>query len=607
MAQESAAKGSALARRSKAIVQGVLRRAEHPAALVDYLAQEVRSVSGAAAVAVGRCLDGTVDLLAVAGEGDGPLLDSQQIIDLIRHTCSCGSLSAQEGEAENAAGGAAPSCAAFPLRHGERTIGAILILGLSGHRRGRFLCDQLPTICDVVGLVLSCAVLQEEEESVIAERTRELAEKNAALERSISELRLLNEQLKRDLKKEEGESWSGRADQARSLYQHAPCGFHILDPNGFFIEVNDTELNWLGYRREELLGGRRFTDLLTPEALRTWRKNLPDFKKGGALWGGDFELVRKGGGTFPVFLNAVAIRNAAGELVETRATIFPARELKQAQQELKARNEELKMSRLALLNLVDDLNRKSSEIVEANVRLKDVDQLKSMFIASMSHELRTPLNSVIGFSSILLNEWVGPLNAEQRENLETVLRSGKHLLALVNDVIDVSKVEAGQVERNVDNFDLYEVIEEVAALLDQEIRERGLSLKVNNLHHPMVTDRRRVLQCLINVMGNSAKYTEHGAIEVTARLIPATPSAPESVEIVVEDSGVGIKEEEMGRLFNPFARMDSPLRSSVLGTGLGLYLTRKLLEEVLGGTITAHSVYGEGSRFVMTLPAALAS
>jgi len=573
--------------------------------MAEYLAQEILSLSGARLVAVGSCLQRQVELLAVAGHRDQDAPDSRVITGLVRHACS------PEGspgprDVRDVAPFDAASTASFPLQHGNRRVGAVLLLGLPKHRKGRFLSDFMHTICDVVALVLGCAELHEEDESVIVERTRDLAEKNEALQRSINELRLLNEQLKREVHREGAETWSGHPDQARALYEHAPCGYHILDPDGFFADINDTEAGWLGYGRDELLGVKRFTEFLTPQSLRAWRMHLPDFRKRGALWGGEFDLVGKDGASFPVVLNAVAIRNAEGNLVETRATLFHAGELKRAQEELKAKNEELKKSRLALLNLVDDLNRKSSEIVEANLRLKDVDQLKSMFIASMSHELRTPLNSVIGFSSILLNEWVGPLNAEQRENLETVLRSGKHLLALVNDVIDVSKVEAGQVERHLDHFDLYDAIDEVSSLLEQEIRERGLSLEVNNLHHPMETDRRRLLQCLINVLGNSAKYTEQGTIEVTARLLPVTESERERVEVVVQDSGVGIKEEEMGRLFSPFARMDSHLRSSVLGTGLGLYLTRKLLEEVLEGSITADSVYGEGSRFVMRLPTTLA-
>jgi len=295
--------------------------------------------------------------------------------------------------------------------------------------------------------------------------------------------------------------------------------------------------------------------------------------------------------------------------------------------DLQKKSRELQESQYALMNIVEDLNLKTSELNDANKKLQELDRLKSMFIASMSHELRTPLNSIIGFSSILLNEWVGRLTDEQRENLAIILRSGKHLLSLINDVIDVSKIEAGIFESKAEDFDLYDLISEAVSSLSREARDKGLELKGEALHLMMHTDRRRSLQCLLNLLSNAVKFTERGSVRVSARiegqekegqgsrikgqgeedssLLLATWDLPldtDFVEISVEDTGIGIDGADIPKLFGPFVRIDSHLRSLVPGTGLGLYLAKKLVTEVLKGDIICVSSPGEGSRFIMRIP-----
>ena len=285
----------------------------------------------------------------------------------------------------------------------------------------------------------------------------------------------------------------------------------------------------------------------------------------------------------------------------------------------------LRDSQKALTNIVEDLNQKTNELEQANTRLKELDRLKSLFIASMSHELRTPLNSVIGFSSILLHQWKGPLNDEQKLMLSTVLRSGKHLLALISDVIDVSKIEAGMIESHVEEFHIDDVIAEAVESLKKEATDKGLALEVEAVPLTMKADRRRLLQCVLNLLSNAVKFTERGSVRVSARkaevgklgswegekkptnLLPSyppsfLPSTAEFVEISVEDTGIGIRQEDLPKLFQAFTRLDSPLRSTVLGTGLGLYLTKKLAGDILRGDITAASELGKGSRFTLYVP-----
>ncbi|NTU43334.1 MAG: hypothetical protein HGA78_09875 [Nitrospirales bacterium] len=238
-----------------------------------------------------------------------------------------------------------------------------------------------------------------------------------------------------------------------------------------------------------------------------------------------------------------------------------------------------------------------NELAEANVKLKELNRLKTVFITSMSHELRTPLNSVIGFSSVLLEEWIGPLNQEQKENLQIILHAGRLLLSLVNDVIDVSKIEAGSIEPVIEELDLAELVQEAVESVSGEMKAKGLSIMVEVGHCRLRTDRRRLLQCLLHLLGNAVKFTEKGGVSVTSRSLDGEK---ERVEISVADTGVGIKEEDMPKLFQPFSRLDYAI--NVPGTGLGLYLTKKMVAEILGGDISCSSSFGEGSTFIMKIP-----
>lgn len=272
--------------------------------------------------------------------------------------------------------------------------------------------------------------------------------------------------------------------------------------------------------------------------------------------------------------------------------------------DLEAKTQEVEATQRALMNIVEDLNYKSTELEEANLKLQDLDRLKSMFIAAMSHELRTPLNSIIGFSSIVQEEWLGPLNKEQKEKLAIVLRTGKHLLSLINDLIDVSKIEAGKLEVIIDEFDLYDLIVEAAALTESDLAARGIKLEVEAIHQILHADRRRLYQCVVNLLGNAAKFTRQGLITVKARLVqdPGGHAGREQVVISITDTGIGIREEDLPKLFCSFVRLPLPEDMQVKGTGLGLYLVKKIVTDVLGGTVSATSVYGQGSEFCLTVP-----
>ncbi len=243
------------------------------------------------------------------------------------------------------------------------------------------------------------------------------------------------------------------------------------------------------------------------------------------------------------------------------------------------------------------LKRHSVELEAANQRLKELDQLKSMFIASMSHELRTPLNSIIGFSGILLQGIVGELNDEQKNSLERIHRSGNHLLGLISDVIDISKIEAGRIDTFFEQFPLKELVDESIDCIRPLAEAKGLKLIVNADSWPlMYSDRKRLLQCLLNYLSNAVKFSVQGKITVSVGV------KADNVEIKVSDQGIGIAKDDIPKLFEAFERLDTHLRVKAGGTGLGLYLTKKIAKQLLHGHVEVESQLGYGSDFTLLVP-----
>ncbi|MCX6012703.1 MAG: PAS domain S-box protein [Chloroflexi bacterium] len=256
---------------------------------------------------------------------------------------------------------------------------------------------------------------------------------------------------------------------------------------------------------------------------------------------------------------------------------------------------ERKLAEKEIENKNDQLLQKTKELENANIHLQDVDRLKSIFLASMSHELRTPLNSIIGFTGILLQGLVGELNEEQKRQLNIVQGSSTHLLSLINDVLDLSKLEAGKIELTLEEFSFDSLIKEVLDIFIPMINMKRLNLansypKGIKLH----SDQRRIKQVLINLLSNAVKFTDKGSITVKAELKDGY------LEIGVKDTGIGISKENINRLFQPFQQVDIALTKKHEGTGLGLYLSKKLAN-FMGGDITVKSEFGKGSEFVYTI------
>jgi signal transduction histidine kinase len=245
-----------------------------------------------------------------------------------------------------------------------------------------------------------------------------------------------------------------------------------------------------------------------------------------------------------------------------------------------------------------ELQQVLAELSRKGRQLEVASQHKSEFLANMSHELRTPLNAIIGFSQVLRQRLFGPINEKQEEYLDDILSSGNHLLSLINDVLDLSKVEAGQVELEVASFSLREALERGVVMVRETATKHGvrLSLELAPGVHLVEGDERRLRQVIFNLLSNAVKFTPEGG-----EVVVATASRDHEVLISITDTGPGIPLEDHERIFEEFQQTDVGVRQRD-GTGLGLALSKRLVE-LHGGRIWVESEPGHGSRFVFTLPA----
>ncbi|MEM7333707.1 MAG: ATP-binding protein, partial [Chloroflexota bacterium] len=228
---------------------------------------------------------------------------------------------------------------------------------------------------------------------------------------------------------------------------------------------------------------------------------------------------------------------------------------------------------------------------------QEADRLKSIFLASMSHELRTPLNSIIGFTGIILQELAGPLNREQMKQMGMVRGSAHHLLDLINDVLDISKIEAGQLQVSQESCNVHEIVAKVLQSLTPDAEKKGLALTAVLTPHSteISSDKRRVEQILINLVNNGIKFTDRGTVQVQTKV------QDDWLLVKVIDTGIGIKEKDIEKLFNPFQQIETGLNRVHEGTGLGLSICQRLVH-LLGGEISVVSEWGMGSTFSFILP-----
>ena len=366
----------------------------------------------------------------------------------------------------------------------------------------------------------------------------------------------------------------------RGLVEAAPDAMILVDGQGKIVLINAQTEKLFGYTREELIGEpverlvpARFGD--RHPGYRNTYFSTPQVRPMGA--GLDLYAARKDGTEFPAQISLSPVVTSEGTFAA--AAIRDATEQRQRHEE--------------------EVRRKSRELENENRRMQEANRLKSEFLANMSHELRTPLNAVIGFAELMFKGKVGPVSAQHKEYLGDILTSSHHLLQLINDVLDLAKVESGKLEFRPEKLELERVVNEVRDIL------RGLAstkrLRVETHVAPEVTtvrlDPAKLKQILYNYLSNALKFTPDGGSIV----VRAHAASDTLLRIEVQDSGIGVREIDLERLFVEFQQLDAGSAKKYPGTGLGLALTRRLVE-AQGGRVGVTSEFGKGSLFWALLP-----
>jgi two-component system, NtrC family, sensor kinase len=365
------------------------------------------------------------------------------------------------------------------------------------------------------------------------------------------------------------------------LIQSNIIGIILGEPGGRLDDANQAFLELVGWSRDELLAGELHWDRLTPpEARARDQAAFAQLRQSGSASPYETELVRRDGSRVPAMLGMVLPEGT------DRAVGFVLDRSEQHQ------------ARERLAEYAHALESSNLELVRAKERAEQESRFKSKFLAGMSHELRTPLNAIIGFSELLHAEVPGPLDTRQKQYVDHVLTSGRHLLSLINEVLDLSKIEAGRVELARQWTSLEEIVDSVHGVVKPLADKRQISLSVTLPRElpPLFVDPVRVKQVLYNLLSNAIKFTPpRGAVSLTAAL-----EGP-LLQVSCRDTGVGIHRDDMPRLFREFERIQPAGVEKAEGTGLGLALSRRLVE-LHGGSIWAESEAGKGSTFVFTLP-----
>ena len=370
----------------------------------------------------------------------------------------------------------------------------------------------------------------------------------------------------------------------RELLEAAPDAIIEVDGDGRIVLLNAVTSKLFGYSREELLGKK--VDDLIPEGARGrhagHRRSYAERPETRPMGSGMLLVaLRKDGSEFPVEISLSPVK--AEEGFHVTAIIRDATERQMAAEKIRAANQQLEL--------------RNAEVERAN-------RLKSEFLASMSHELRTPLHTIIGFTELLAEELEGPLNDRQKRFVKHVHQDSLHLLALINDILDLSKIEAGRMELRLEPFDGAAVMQEVLTGIRTLADVKSIRLE-NRISGPVgiVADRVRFREILNNLLSNAVKFTPEGGEIWVEASIQILSGDGDLATFSVSDTGIGIAQEDQEAIFETFRQVGSTTRGVREGTGLGLAISRKLVE-MHGGTIGVESEPGKGSRVHFTVPSA---
>lgn len=390
--------------------------------------------------------------------------------------------------------------------------------------------------------------------------------------------------------KSEQAAWAeaSAARSFRELLEAAPDAILEVDTAGKIVLVNHMAETMFGYSREELLGQN--IEILVPAGMRDehrgHRASYTDHPQTRPMGTGlRLEAQRKDGTLFPVEISLSP--NLSDEDLRVIALVRDISERQKAEDRLQAVQE----------RYTAELAAKNEQLEARNQEVERANRLKSEFLASMSHELRTPLHTIIGFSELMLEEVEGPVGAKYKRFIGNIHQDAQHLLELINEILDLSKIESGQHKLQFAEFDFAECVEEVVTSLEQQAGSKQIKLENHNaFHDPLHADRLRMKEILYNLLSNAIKFTPNGGSVWVESAVEET-----FLKIMVCDTGIGIAKKEHTAIFESFYQVEDITPKSRQGTGLGLPITKKLVE-LHGGRIWLESEPGNGSRFNFTLP-----
>jgi PAS domain S-box-containing protein len=447
---------------------------------------------------------------------------------------------------------------------------------------------------------------QEELERRVEDRTNELKEANEELQREIVEHSKTEERLR------------SSEEQYRLLFENSFDPIFSIDRQFNCVSMSPSIERILGYKPEELIGRPIFElNLLPDNYMNLAFAQIMQVFAGESISGSAYEVLAKDGTVKVAQISGAPIRKH-GEVVGMISISRDITAQKKTEEELRRAHDELEM-RVSL---------RTEELKRANEALETANRAKSDFLANMSHELRTPLNHIIGFTELVADKQCGELNEVQEEYLRDVLQSSGHLLSLIDDILDLSKVEAGKLEVNAAEISLPALLENGVGMFEAQAIKRGIRILTDRdgSIETIRADDRKIKQIIYNLLSNAVKFTaDGGLVTISTRYLspgdarwsqlqreagefPLDGDDPflkrdPLIEVSVADTGIGIEEAHLQRIFDPFEQVDNSLSRRYHGTGLGLALTRRLVE-LHGGRIWAVSEgIGKGSTFIFVLSA----
>jgi PAS domain S-box-containing protein len=366
--------------------------------------------------------------------------------------------------------------------------------------------------------------------------------------------------------------WQNAFEQIEDVYNNAPSGFHSLDENGSFVYINNTELEWLGYSRHELIGKKKLLDVISEKSCKVFQNKFSEFKKTGHITGLELEFQRKDGSTFPGLVSSTAIFDKEGKFKMSRTIVFNITERKLLESELQKKNQELNI---------------------ANEKLSTANKEKDRFIGIASHDLQNPLVAINLLSTLLLRDEIKDPQ-KLREIYGGILQASVQMNDLIKNYLNVNRMETGSVILNVTPIDITQLIDQIITRYVEIGLRKQISIYFSpNKNFMLDTDRQCFSQIFENLISNAIKYTPRGK-----NIFVKIYSKGDFINIQIEDEGVGIKRSELPMLYNKFQKLSSKPTNGESSTGLGLNIVKFLVDQ-LNGMIKVKSTIGKGTTFTV--------